>query len=76
MMSVLSMYKTSGRYHGIFLSTELGSDGTPLAHDTAVPLIGHILSGWPVVATKCTDHTLLGKRLLIMIYEVLQVSKY
>jgi hypothetical protein len=35
MTSVPSMCKTSGRYHGIFLSTEPGSDATPLAHDTA-----------------------------------------
>jgi hypothetical protein len=38
-MSVPSMCKTSGKYHGTFLSTEPGSDATPLAHDTAGPLI-------------------------------------
>jgi hypothetical protein len=53
----LSMCKTPGRYHGIFLSTEPGSVGTPLVPNTAGPLIGRILQGWPVVATKCTNHT-------------------
>jgi hypothetical protein len=47
----------------IFLTTELGLGGTPLALDTAGPLIGRILLRWPVAATECTDHTLLGKRL-------------
>jgi hypothetical protein len=38
-----SVYKASVvGYHGIFLSTEPGSGGTPLAHDTAMPLIGRI----------------------------------
>jgi hypothetical protein len=40
-----SMWKTSGRYHSIFLNTELASGGTPLAHYTALLLIGHIQSG-------------------------------
>jgi hypothetical protein len=34
MKLVPSMSKTSGRYHGIYLRTELCSGGTHLRHDT------------------------------------------
>jgi hypothetical protein len=34
MKSVPSICKTSGRYHGIFLSTEPGSDGISLTPNT------------------------------------------
>jgi hypothetical protein len=37
MKSVPSTFKISGTYDVIFLSTELGSGGTPLAHDMAGP---------------------------------------
>jgi hypothetical protein len=35
MKAVPSMCKTSGRYHGVSLGTELGSVRTPLITDTA-----------------------------------------
>ncbi|KAH0808776.1 hypothetical protein GEV33_014014 [Tenebrio molitor] len=42
--------------------------GAPLAHDTARSLTGRVSSRRLVVATKCTDHTLLAHTLAVAVF--------